>query len=402
MKGGTNPFAAVDPCLGYLYQVRLALLFSLSRMKMDSDFFVSIETLDDVAFESPNGHICELLQTKHHRNLIANLTDSSPDLWKTLRIWFERYETQTIAENTNLFLITTSKAMPGSIASKFKHDSKNVNAAQLTLSDIARTSTNETNKEAYNVFLNTSPERCKAILEKITVIDSSLLITDIADELQKEVFWAVAKEFLASFVMRLEGWWFHRIIQQLTGGVNARISSTEIDAYMSDLREQFKLENLPIDDDLLDFTLDKEIESAHVKLPFVIQLQIIKVGKKRIASAIRDYYRAFQQRSRWLRENLTIGLEISKYEKRLKEEWEIVFEAIKDELDEKDAEEIKIKAARSVLQWAERVSIPIRKHVTEPFITRGSLHILAEMQAIGWHPEFRERLNTILSQDPVE
>ena len=49
----TNAFGAGDSALGYLYQVRLALLHSLTRLKNGSDFLVSIEVLDDVAFKQP-------------------------------------------------------------------------------------------------------------------------------------------------------------------------------------------------------------------------------------------------------------------------------------------------------------------------------------------------------------
>ncbi|MEM7249085.1 MAG: hypothetical protein AAF533_27440, partial [Acidobacteriota bacterium] len=87
--GGLQQFSAADPALGYLYQVRLALLWSLRRMKSEAEFLVSVETLDDVAFETSTGDAAELLQAKHHRERTCSLTDASTDLWKTLRIWFQ-------------------------------------------------------------------------------------------------------------------------------------------------------------------------------------------------------------------------------------------------------------------------------------------------------------------------
>jgi hypothetical protein len=165
---------------------------------------------------------------------------------------------------------------------------------------------------------------------------------------------------------------------------------------MSDLREGFMQNALPIDDDLLEFRLDEATRIVHEKSNFVQQLELIMAGKRRIAAAIRDYYRAFEQRSRWLRDELVIGLDLCKYEKRLLDEWEIIFEAMRDELGDSEAEEVKEVAARSVLAWAERTNIPIRSSVTEPFVCRGSLHMLADEIRIGWHPEFQERLAHIL------
>ena len=83
MSNQANPFSAGDSALGYLYQCRLALWFALVRLRDLDDTDVAIESLDDVTF-STDGKPTELLQTKHHLNTSANLTDASPDLWKTL------------------------------------------------------------------------------------------------------------------------------------------------------------------------------------------------------------------------------------------------------------------------------------------------------------------------------
>jgi hypothetical protein len=175
-----------------------------------------------------------------------------------------------------------------------------------------------------------------------------------------------------------------------------RVLATEIEAQMSDLREQFKQDSLRIDDDLLDFDLDEATQIAHAGSTFVRQLEIIAAGKRRIAGAVRDYYRAFTQRSRWLRNDLVLIGDLTQYERRLIEEWELVFEGVRDELGQPAAETAQKKAAREVLLWAEHVSLPIRPGVTEPFITRGSLHMLADEVRLGWHPEFRERLAALL------
>src|SRR5216684_2393660 len=98
---GSSQFSAADSALGYLYQVRIALLFSLRHAK-ETDFLVSLETLDDVTFESTTGDPQELLQTKHHQKTAANLTDASPDLWKSLRVWIEAWKTNASVVGTTL------------------------------------------------------------------------------------------------------------------------------------------------------------------------------------------------------------------------------------------------------------------------------------------------------------
>src|SRR5260370_16068932 len=136
-SGDPNPFAAVDPALGYLYQVRLALLWALIRLRDNTDFLVSLEILDDVAFEHP-GQPEELLQAKHHRKRAANLTDASPDLWKSLRVWLGAIENHSITPTSTLYLLTTANAAGGSIAAKLRQTDRDVDAALASLESTAR------------------------------------------------------------------------------------------------------------------------------------------------------------------------------------------------------------------------------------------------------------------------
>lgn len=396
-KGGA--FSAADASLGYLYQVRSALLWALRRLRTEPDFLVSVETLDDVTFANSGGEAVDLLQTKHHRVKAAALTDASVDLWKTLRIWFEGCESGQIPKTANLFLITTALAPDGSAASRLRSANRDQSSAKSALDAVASSSSNLTNQKAYEAYLKTTSGQRSAILDRITVIDAAPLINDLESELRQEVYWAAEREHHAAFLERLEGWWYRRILLQLSGSDADRVGSVEIESKMSDLREQFKQEALPIDDDLLQFTLDDLTKAAHEDSAFVRQMEIIQAGKRRVANAIRDFYRAFEQRSRWLREELIESLDLQNYERRLTEEWELVFDAVRDDLGEEAAEEMKEKAARSVLTWAERTTIPIRPAVTEPFISRGSLHILSDELRIGWHPDFRERLASILDSE---
>ena len=390
-------FSAVDASLGYLYQVRSALLWMLRRLKTEPEFLVGIETLDDVAFETTGGEPTDLLQTKHHKSGIGSLSDASPDLWKTLRIWFEGHESGSIPAGSNLYLVTTASAPDGSAASYLRASSRNVATAQQALDTTALSSTNKANAQAYQVYRAANPSMQVTVLKKVVVFDAAPSVMDLDDELKQEVYWAVGREHHAAFLERLEGWWLRRILHQLANATSDRVGSVELESQMSDLREQFKQEALPIDDDLLEFSLDETTRTAHEDATFVRQIELAKASTRRIAAAIRDYYRAFEQRSRWLRDDLVVGMDLHKYENRLVEEWELTFEASRDELSDKATENAKEVAARSLLAWAEQTLIPIRPNVTEPFVCRGSLHMLSDELRVGWHVDFRDHLAQLLS-----
>lgn len=392
----TNQFSAVNPALGYLYQVRAALLWSLQKLRHDESFQVSVEVLDDVAFESDVGDASTFLQTKHHASRTAALTDSCSDLWKTLRVWIEGTVSGQIPPTAALQLVTTGIAPANSAAGRLKSSGRDVTRARDTLDVIARTSTSTTNASAYQAYESLSAQQRLVLLERVVIIDAAPTISDLDEELRTVIFWAVDRAHQTPFLDRLEGWWLRKVIGQLTAAPDARIASVEIESEMSDLRDQFRQDSLPIDGDLLDFVLDDTTAAAHQNYRFVKQLDIIDAGKRRVASAIRDFYRAYEQRSRWVREDLVVTLDIRRYEKRLIEEWENVFNAISDETGNAATDIERKTAARSVLQWAERASIPIRPGVTEPFLCRGSLHMIADEGRIGWHPDFKTILRIAL------
>lgn len=59
-----NRFSAAGSALGYLAQVEYALLIALQRMDSDDSLRLSLETVDDITFDS-DGKSRELWQTKH-------------------------------------------------------------------------------------------------------------------------------------------------------------------------------------------------------------------------------------------------------------------------------------------------------------------------------------------------
>jgi len=396
VSGGS--FSAADSAIGYLYQARMALLWALQRLPQGADFNVSLETLDDVVFHTSDGLPQELLQTKHHRNRAATLTDASPDLWKSVRIWFEGNASGKIPRGTNLYLLTTAEAPEASVPYKLRASTRDVEGALTALERTAQTSTNEANAVSYKRFLDTSLAKRRAIINDVFVIDAAESIEDLDGELKRVLFSAVDRKRMVPFLSRLEGWWLHRILIQLTSP-GSRIAADEIEVQMSDLREQFHRDSLPIDDDLLNFSLDEVTQASHADYVFVRQIELTKASKERIVAAVRDFYRAFEQRSRWLREDLWPIGDIDRYERRLIEEWGLVFAAMKDKCGDLAAEEAKEGLSRDLLEWAEQTAparIYVRPRVTEPFVTRGSLHMLADAMDVGWHPEFRDRLAILL------
>ena len=178
------------------------------------------------------------------------------------------------------------------------------------------------------------------------------------------------------------------------------ISGFEVQDKICEINDQFKPDALPID--FLDLELSDETELSQDDRRFVLQLKEIAINNKRIEKAILDYYKAFEQRSKWLREELVLGDEIEKYEKKLIDEWERYILMLQDEISEDDQEnesELK-RIGRNIYNWMEqKADIRIRSGVTEPYVMRGSYHMLADRNPprVNWHPKFLERLTQLLA-----
>lgn len=390
----TSPFDATPAMLGYLYQVRVALLDALERLRYQGSFTVEIETLDDVSFES-EGRPLELFQAKHHITKVGGLGDMSVDLWKSIRVWTEGLRNGRWASDTVYYLVTTGEAQSGAAAAYLRNDdARNADSARTLLDSAARTSDNDANRLAYGEYLSLGDEERLALLQRVVIADRAPDIAEVGERLQHELAHTVEREFVGQLVTRLEGWWFTRVIAHLRREGVPAIRSEEVEAELSHLRAQFRSDNLPIDRDLLEAAIDEDAFQSHM---FVEQLRLIDLTNKRILTAMRNYFRASEQRSRWLREGFLLFGELERYDARLCEEWETRFDAMTQELGSDLTEQKLRREARAFYAWVEQdASYPIRAACSELFVTRGSFHTLADELRVGWHPKFPERLAPLL------
>lgn len=394
MRTGRGKYSAAASTLGYIYQCRYALLNALLRLPDGDRFCIGIETLDDVVFQTADS-ATEVLQTKHHINAHARLTDGSPDLWKTLRVWIEGQSDGNIPQDAQLFLITTALCKKGTAAAYLRPKSRDTGKALTRLTATASTSTSESNSQAYKLYRSMKPQSRERLVQSISVLDGSPAIGELDDQMQQAVFYAVERQHLSAYIQRLEVWWLGRVVKHLQDKEASPILGEELEAEANRIRAQFKEDNLPIDDEIMQATVDATGYKGRV---FVEQLELIGIRNSRIFHAIRNYYRAFEQRSRWVRDDLLYVGELDRYQDRLIEEWDLLFQQMRDKLGEQAAEDAKSCAAQTLYGWVETgAHAVIRPGVTEPAVARGTYQMLADDLRVGWHLEFRERLQGLLA-----
>jgi len=392
-------FSADAAALGYFYQVRLALVEALKGIGSAEDFSIFVETIDDVVFEKSDSSL-DILQTKHHVSRTANLTDASEDLWKTIRIWCELIKSGSLSTRTKFFLVTTGVAGEGTAPSYLRaNSSRAVNVAIERLNSTAVTSVSVSNKDSYDAYKALSVVERKLLFESVFILDGAPDIANLEGLLRQAVYIAVDDNQVTAFLERLEGWWFRRVLEQLYEKNPLPILREELSSALSDFRDQFRRDNLPVDLDLMIQSIDA---SGYQDKVFVEQLRLIGLGNPRILIAINEYFRAYEQRSRWMRENLLFIGELGKYEAVLEKEWNIRFEQMKQRLGDDATEEAMKADANTLYEWIESGLHPtVRPRVTEPSIARGTFHMLANYvqenePRVGWHADFKARIRTLL------
>lgn len=398
----TDKFSAGEQGLGYIYQARLSLLHLL---QLPEDTAVFLEKDDDLDFIDGEGG--KSLASLKHKAVGDRLTDLATDFWKSVNIWLARYKRDgRAASNLRFFLFTTGTVSNSSFLARLIPDQPVASGDVATLTELAdaalAASMSKLIAPITAAFNELSDSEKQDFLERILILDGSPRIGDIPAIIRGKHMRSIRREHREFVFERLEGWWTDAVIKQLIGARTEGIFGYEVSDKLSNFAEEYKADNLPIT--FRGKVPPSEIDTDADPRLFVAQLREIGLSSNRIRSAILDYYRAFEQRSVWARENLLLSGEVEEYEDRLADEWnrykDVVFEKLKDD----SAEGALRDAGATLYNWAEFETgkielLRIRAQVTEPYVLRGSFHILADATPeprVYWHPKFLDRLGKVL------
>jgi hypothetical protein len=402
-----SQFDASASAIGYLYQIRSALFLAVKRD--DSAEQISLEVIDDVAFHAADSQTTtpvELLQFKHSLTRKAVLSDRSIDLWKTLRVWSELIRAKRVDPQRTIFtLVTTATTSSGGLA-RLRHIERDPEQARTDIEEAGAFSDNQKVKLASACLNKLGLSDRKALFNNLYLLDSAPSIQETRRLLEHELRYLVdePQTQLAGFTDRLEGWWFRNAVDHLVAGHKTPIAVDSIQRQVRDLREQFKRECLP--DDFLTASVPEDHTAAADDRCFVRQLTLIRLNEQQIRLAQENYYRAYQQRSLWIRENL-LGLnEIDRYEHRLIDEWRQKQSIAIDGLSTTAMDHEKALCGKGIYIWTQETAVGmsalfIRPQFQSGYMVRGSFHMLADLLRVGWHPDYHALLSVANLEAPA-
>lgn len=385
----TNIFSAEEPTLGYLYQIKYSLLL-LIKSSDTENAQIAIEKLDDIELIKSDETL--LSQLKYHLNSVANLTDRSSDLWKTLRIWSTGIVDGSIdIESTSCHLITTAPVSTDMIAKELTKPliERDIDDICTKLTTIAAETTNATNKPGYDAFNVLSNELKKKLIARTFIFESSMDISEVDKSIHSELRKTIIDDKVPTLTQYLTGWYLEKTIFCLLKKADY-ITFLEYQQKCFEIIEMLKKDNLPAD--FLDPILlsQEEMENYQDRI-FVKQLRIIGIGGKGLQFAVSDYYRAYEQRSNWVRKQLISGQEEVDYERKLVDDWTRKFDGLM-ETDESTTIEHKKEMGKTFYNTHYVSSYPrifIREKFDHIYLITGSCQILSDDKKIGWHPDFQ-------------
>lgn len=388
--------------VGYVYQCEYALYRALDVDDPAENLMV--ETFDDVVVEGVDDSL-ELLQLKHHDPAKAKpFTDTSEDLWKTLRIWASLIADGSIdPTKTKFFLLTTASASASSklvsyLAPKGTEGfERNIAEAKALLLSIAQQIEGRAN-QSVNVgpFLALQSSERDALISNITIVPGVAVIEDLRKKILRRLsLTGATSDNLEIFAQSLLGWWYWAVVDTLRSKTRASIPKAKLQERITDLVAQYAVSSLPIFEDLANPDSDEKT-SLKSRL-FVQQLSAIGHNPDRttVAGALIDYYRADGHIKRWVRDLRLQPTELNAFRDELHGHWAMSFGAIEPDVEAcAGSPEISselAKLGRKALDASLKGSQAKLKDLSLDYLRRGVLHLMANEPVIGWHPHWASK-----------
>lgn len=390
--------SAAGNALGYVYQCQWALVELAERGLDDPLVELRLETLDDIDF-AHDGTADELLQVKHQVKPADDLTENSPDLWRTINVWLDTVDLDR-ATMPVLRLVTTAGIPEHGTLTKLRDDDKRDVEAVLHILETAAVKSRSSKTQAWReAFMKQSPDRRLALIDSIVIHDESPHAGDIDRRLRRAFGYLLPRGREEDFLRYLKGWWSGVSVRLLNRTLPA-IVAEDLRIHAENLRDQFGPQNLPVAPEIL-APFSNEDAEVYRERPFVAQLMWIALDEVRLLKAIRDYHRAYTQRSEWLRRSMVCEAEIDSFAFALHDEWEQIFDKLVARARRSgaasSAEEIGMTVFEEVCAESRA---RIRDRFDHSWLNRGTFHQMAEGFAgltIGWHPDFIAKLEELLS-----
>jgi hypothetical protein len=398
--GGQNgTHTAEAAVLGFYYQALFALVTLIAQTTDDAA--VVVERLDDVEL-NVNGNTM-LYQLKHSiSETPPPVTLASRALWKTIKVWVDTLPVLTLSETT-LWLVAVGKIPADSplvallevdsdrteLLKAMQQEAQRVVDERAAAKQAGKKLPHEDRTAGCEAFLALGTTDQQNLLRRIRVQHDSPTIDKIEGIVASHLT-LLPVEHRVPVARRLVEWWDRQVMYSLCGQRDRVLTRVElqhqITSFIGDIEEARLVP---------DFMTATPPEDYQPDGMLTRQIQLVDGGKSDLTVAIREEWRAREQRSRWLNANPAMASTINDYDIQLQEKWSDRHMQMTEQcsaLEDKAKRESGLKLLRWAHQDAPGAVPPLTQGWSGHYYVSGSYQVLAIDLKVGWHPDYRDLL----------
>ncbi len=387
--------AAEGSALGFWYQALYALL-TLVTLATD-DAAVGIEQLDDVELKADGQRL--LFQLKHSISATpAAITVRSRSLWRTMKVWIDALPSLTLAETT-LHLVAVGDIPADSPLDVLTGDGDRADlvAAMTAEAERVRAARDAATKakkaklpyadrvDGCSAFLALTEAERLNLLRRAVIRPDSPTVAEVEAEVAKH-FQFVLPDHRAVLAKRLVEWWDRQVVYSLCGERERVITRAELQSQIMTIVADLDQEKLVPDFETVDPPEEYQPDGMLAR-----QIELVKGKPFDHGRAIREEWKAREQRGRWLASNPAMATKIAAYDQVLREHWSDRHVEMVDACAPLEAEG-KCGAGLELLRWTHKDAPttvrPIAEGWAADYYIRGSYQVLAINLRVGWHPDY--------------
>ena len=194
----------------------------------------------------------------------------------------------------------------------------------------------------------------------------------------------------ATVARRLVEWWDRQIVYSLCGERERVITRAELQSQISAIVADIEQGKLVPDFETVSHPEDYQPDGMLAR-----QIGLVKGKPSDLEKAIREEWKAREQRARWVDGNPAMAAKINDYDLVLTEHWSDRHVQMTEECAELEDGE-KCASGLGLLRWTHNAAPTTVRPIAEgwgaAYYVRGSYQVLAINLKVGWHPDYETLL----------
>lgn len=378
--------AAPSSAAGFLFQFQRAVqVLALAPNEMT----LGIETLDDLAIESPAGATI-LEQDKFTSNQTGDVFgDRTRNLLGSLSIWLAALLSGEISPDTTRFLLVTNIVCRDGLARRIS-DARTDDDAMNCLKEIQDSNGKSKIRLRFLELLN-KPNGIKlfiSLCKSVELVDGEKASESVA---VKTLSLPSAMEAHRNVIFdALRGWIHSQALESWASGRSCRISkqsfTNQLHAILDGLKRG-KRRELPE----RDIHLSEEDVARQKDATFVRQVELVTDDEGWKTDAIHDYLRCITEKTRLNKEGEIAEKDWLDFSDRLERRWSSIWSRNNRLLKESE-EDTGFQTMAEVL-GDDYHPVLAGEPTVQSYLANGTYHRLSDEKTIGWHPRYRELLD---------